>query len=206
MTDLNLSSNVGYSTFDLTINYEGLGYVHNNSLYNAFELINRIGEDKTIRRIKEIAISETRLGISSGIYPEGSIEIISSLFDLFEENENDVDRLLIELKNFYGKILSDSKFNNTIILGFANLAFHSIVFWYNFEKDNTQMLRGNDRTVFIGASDLLGGIVAGWKGSRAGASIGAVFGNPVAGILVGGIGGFLLGAVVASGTAYYGSR
>lgn len=206
MNELKLDSNVAYSTYDVTLTYEGVGYVHNNSLYNCFELMNRIGEDKTISRLAEIAMEETKLGVSSGAYPSGSEEVISNLFGLFETYENDSEILIKELQKFYANILSDSKYNESPILGSANLSLHSVIFWNNFEKDNSGMLRGRGRTAFIAASDLLGGITAGWHGSRAGATVGAVFGNPVAGLLVGGIGGFLLGGAVASGTAYYASR
>ncbi|MDP2159979.1 MAG: hypothetical protein Q8K02_05825 [Flavobacterium sp.] len=206
MSELKLNSNVAYSTYDLTLNYEGIGYVHNTYLYNCFQLINRIGEDKTINKLKEIAIEETKLGIDAGVYPEGSNTKIVELYDLFERFENDSDQLINELKIFYNKVLSDKKFNDTLVLAFANLSLHSVIFWSNFEKDNSTMLRGRGRTVFIAASDVLGGVTAAWHGSKAGATVGAVFGNPVAGILIGGIGGLLLGGIVASGTAYYASR
>lgn len=205
MDQLNLNSNITYSTFNLTLDYEGIGYVHNNALYNFFQLMNKIGEDKTIKRLKDLAIEETKMGENAGVYPIGSTEVISELYTIFELNENDQEKLLNEVSLFYNKILTDKKFNETLILGTANLAVHSVVFWSNFDKDNP-LLRGRGRTAFIAASDLLGGITAGWHGSKAGASVGAVFGNPLAGILVGGIGGFLLGGAVASGGAYYASR
>ncbi len=205
MDQLNLNSNITYSTFNLTLDYEGIGYVHNNALYNFFQLMNKIGEDKTIKRLKDLAIEETKMGENAGVYPVGSTEVISELYTIFELNENDQEKLLNEVSLFYNKILTDKKFNETLILGTANLAVHSVIFWSNFDKDNP-LLRGRGRTAFIAASDLLGGITAGWHGSKAGASVGAVFGNPLAGILVGGIGGFLLGGAVASGGAYYASR
>ena len=205
MDQLNLNSNITYSTFNLTLDYEGIGYVHNNALYNFFQLMNKIGEDKTIKRLKDLAIEETKMGENAGVYPVGSTEVISELYTIFELNENDQEKLLNEVSLFYNKILTDKKFNETLILGTANLAVHSVIFWSNFDKDNP-LLRGRGRTAFIAASDLLGGITAGWHGSNAGASVGAVFGNPLAGILVGGIGGFLLGGAVASGGAYYASR
>jgi hypothetical protein len=205
MDQLNLNSNITYSTFNLTLDYEGIGYVHNNALYNFFQLMNKIGEDKTIKRLKDLAIEETKMGENAGVYPIGSTEVISELYTIFELNENDQEKLLNEVSLFYNKILTDKKFNETLILGTANLAVHSVIFWSNFDKDNP-LLRGRGRTAFIAASDLLGGITAGWHGSKAGASVGAVFGNPLAGILVGGIGGFLLGGAVASGGAYYASR
>ncbi|MCX6195211.1 MAG: hypothetical protein NTY55_00995 [Flavobacteriia bacterium] len=205
MDQLNLNSNITYSTFNLTLDYEGIGYVHNNALYNFFQLMNKIGEDKTIKRLKDLAIEETKMGENAGVYPEGSTEVISELYTIFELNENDQEKLLNEVSLFYDKILTDKKFNETLILGTANLAVHSVIFWSNFDKDNP-LLRGRGRTAFIAGIDLLGAITTGWNGSKAGASVGAVFGNPLAGILVGGIGGFLLGGAVASGGAYYASR
>lgn len=209
MSEFKLNSNLMYSSYDLTLDYGGVGHVHNSYLFHCFELLNRIGKDQTISRLREIAIEETKLGESAGVYPEGTIEKIIELYSIFEESQDDMNKLIDKLQVFERNILSDSKFNESLVLSFANLSLHSAIFWNNFEKENPDMMAkavSRGRGAFIAASDALGGITAAWHGSKAGAQVGAVFGNPVAGILVGGIGGLLLGGAVASGTAYYASR
>jgi hypothetical protein len=168
--------------------------------------MNRIGEDKTINRLKEIAIEESNKAISAGAYPDGSDKIIAELFDVFGKFEDDPEQLIVELQLFNDKILADKMYNDSIIIAFTNLSLHSAIFWNNFEKDNSVGVKGKGRTVFIAASDVLSGVTAGWHRSKVGATVGAVFVNPLAGIIIGGIGGLVLGAIVGSGTAYYGSR
>ena len=206
MSDFKLTSNVEYSTYDVALTYEGVGRVHNNALYNCFQLLNKIGDDRSIQRLSEIAIEETKQGVSAGIYPDEAIAEIEKLYNIFASNEENIDELIVNLQSFYNEIITNKNLNETAFVGCANLALQSTIFWNNFSKDNEDFLRKAGRTAYIAASDLLGGLGAAWQGGKVGLKAGTIFGNPGAGLAIGAIGGFLLGGAVASGTAYYASR
>lgn len=100
MSEFKLNSNLMYSSYDLTLDYGGVGHVHNSYLFHCFELLNRIGKDQTISRLREIAIEETELGESAGVYPEGTIEKITELYSIFEESQDDMNKLIDRLQIF----------------------------------------------------------------------------------------------------------
>ena len=208
-----LKSNEAYSSFSFPFRYPDLGYSHNSGLYETFTLLNRIGDQFTTARLTEIANEETKKGVAAGIYPAGSEEQIAAIYSILNGGHKDIDAAISQLRSVRDKVQADRRFTNTIVEGFANLALESTTFWRNFVLDNNEV--GDSaaryeidwgRTLFVAGSDLLGGLATGYKGGQAGLKIGTAFGQPVAGVAIGAIGGALLGGAVASGTAYYGSR
>jgi len=208
----NLKSNEQYSTYNLPLTFSEVGQCHNNALYENFNLLNRIGDDPSLSRLKDVAHEETSLAIEAGYYPVGTDEVVSRLYNILIENEGDIDRAIELLREYQTEILLNKELQDSIAVGFINLTLHSSIFWKNFFLDNPE--EGSaarvsfswGRTLFIAGSDLLGGLAAGWKGGQVGLKVGTVFGNPGAGLAIGAIGGFLLGGAVASGGAYYASR